>query len=211
MKTSLSEAFGDHAPHHSRALAGGAVVGIVTNTTDPDDLARVKVRFPTLSDDDESFWARVAVPMAGDGHGVRFPLAINDEVLVIFGHLREPYVVGAMWNGKDVPPTDDQDVSLIRSRSGHVIRLTDKAGSEMVEIIDHTGKNSVVIDTSDNTITISADMNIELAAPNGSITLSAKKIAISATVDAEIKAGNGGVTLRSDGNVTVKGQAINLN
>ena len=43
----------------------GLVVGVVTNNQDPDGLGRVKVRFPWLSDDEESHWARIAVPMGG--------------------------------------------------------------------------------------------------------------------------------------------------
>ena len=38
----------------------GVVIGIVTNNDDPDGLGRVKVRFPWLSDTDESWWARIA-------------------------------------------------------------------------------------------------------------------------------------------------------
>ena len=39
----------------------GVVVGVVTNNQDPEKLGRVKVKFPWLSDEDESNWARVAV------------------------------------------------------------------------------------------------------------------------------------------------------
>ena len=42
----------------------GVVVGVVTNNQDPDGMGRVKVKFPWLSDADESNWARVAAPMA---------------------------------------------------------------------------------------------------------------------------------------------------
>jgi uncharacterized protein involved in type VI secretion and phage assembly len=36
----------------------GIVVGIVTNNQDPDNMGRVKVKFPWLSDTDESYWKR---------------------------------------------------------------------------------------------------------------------------------------------------------
>jgi uncharacterized protein involved in type VI secretion and phage assembly len=54
--------------HHSRDEKWyGVVVGIVTNNKDPDNMHRVKVRFPWLNQDDDSNWARVANPMAGNG------------------------------------------------------------------------------------------------------------------------------------------------
>ena len=43
----------------------GVVVGVVTNNQDPDGLGRVKVRFPWLSEEHESHWARMVTPMGG--------------------------------------------------------------------------------------------------------------------------------------------------
>ena len=43
----------------------GVAIGIVTNNRDPEGMNRVKLRFPWLGADDESQWARVAAPMAG--------------------------------------------------------------------------------------------------------------------------------------------------
>jgi uncharacterized protein involved in type VI secretion and phage assembly len=50
----------------------GVVVGLVTNNQDPDKWGRVKVKFPWLSDQDESNWARMATPMAGKSRGFYF-------------------------------------------------------------------------------------------------------------------------------------------
>ena len=84
----------------------GMVIGIVTNNQDPDKLGRVKVRFPWLSDEDESQWARMLTPMAGDNRGMYFIPEVDDEVLVAFeqGDMRFPYILGALWNGEDKPP-----------------------------------------------------------------------------------------------------------
>src|SRR2546421_452058 len=49
----------ERASKHGRIA--GVVVGVVTNNQDPDGLGRVKVKFPWLSDTDESHWARMAV------------------------------------------------------------------------------------------------------------------------------------------------------
>ena len=84
----------------------GFVIGIVTNNQDPDGLCRVKVKFPWLSDEVESWWARCAQPMAGADRGTMLIPEIDDEVLIGFEHgdVRFPYVVGALHNGVDKPP-----------------------------------------------------------------------------------------------------------
>jgi uncharacterized protein involved in type VI secretion and phage assembly len=88
---------------HDDGRITGVVIGIVTNNQDPDRLGRVKVRFPWLSGGTESHWARVATPMAGNGRGLYFLPEVDDEVLVLFerGDVRFPFVIGALWNGKD--------------------------------------------------------------------------------------------------------------
>ncbi|MDQ3855312.1 MAG: phage baseplate assembly protein V, partial [Chloroflexota bacterium] len=129
------------------------VVGLVTNNQDPDGLGRVKVKFPWLSDEDESSWARIVTPMAGNDRGLYFLPEVDDEVLVAFEHgdVRFPYVLGALWNGKDKPPesNDDgrNDQRTIKSRSGHIIRLDDGDEAKL-EILDKTGNNSIVINAS---------------------------------------------------------------
>src|SRR5438552_656128 len=158
---------------HQRGAANrlyGVMVGVVTNNQDPEGLGRVKVRFPWFSNEDESNWARVAAPMAGKERGFYFLPEVEDEVLVAFEHgdVRFPYVVGSLWNGKDAPPASNGDgknnVRVIKSRSGHVVRLTDEDGKEMIEIVDKSAKNSIRIDTSKNTITITSDKDIVLSA-----------------------------------------------
>ena len=62
----------------------GVAIAIVTNNKDPDNLGRIKIEFPWLSDKDESPWARILTPMAGNDRGMYFLPEINDEVLVAF-------------------------------------------------------------------------------------------------------------------------------
>ena len=124
----------------------GVVVGIVTNNQDPEGLGRVKVKIPCLSDVDESFWARVAAPMAGKRRGTYFLPEVDDEVLVAFEHgdVRFPYVLGALWNGKMPRPSTNNDgknnVRMIKSRSGHVVKLNDEDGKETIEIVDKSSE-----------------------------------------------------------------------
>jgi len=194
----------------------GVVVGVVTNNQDPDGMGRIKVKFPWLSDADESFWARVAVPMAGKDRGFYFLPEVDDEVLIAFEHgdPRFPYVLGALWNGKDAPPAKNDDgknnVRVIKSRSGHVIRLTDEDGKEKIEIIDKSKKNSVVVDTAKNTITITTDKDIVFSASKGTIKLDAQKIEMKSSADTKIESG-AGMDVKASAAMNIKGQAVNIN
>jgi uncharacterized protein involved in type VI secretion and phage assembly len=213
----LSDLLGDNDVREAVATRiAGVAVAVVTNNQDPDALGRVKVRFPWLSDDDESQWARVAAPMAGNGRGVYFLPEVDDEVLVAFEHgdIRFPCVIGAMWNGKDAPPADNSDgknnVRVIKSRSGHVVRLNDEEGKETIEVIDKSGKNSIVVDTAGNTITITSDKDITLKAANGTITLDAQKIAVKSSSDSAIESG-AKMDVKASGTLNIKGSTVNLN
>ena len=194
----------------------GVVLALVTNNKDPEGMGRVKLKFPWLSDTDESDWARMAVPMAGKERGFDFLPEADDEVLVAFQHgdVRFPYVVGALWNGKDAPPATNDDgknhIRVIKSRSGHIIRLTDEDGQEKIEILDKSAKNSIVVDTAQNTITITTDKDITLSAAQGTITLDAKTIAIKSAAETKIEAGSG-MDVKATGQLNVKGATVNIN
>ena len=201
----------------------GVVTAVVTNNQDPDGLGRLKVKFPWLGESVESAWARIATPMAGAQRGVYFLPEVDDEVLVVFEHgdMRFPYVLGALWNGKDKPPVSGEQakgnaVRMIKSRSGHILRLTDEKGKEKIEIED--GKNKLVIDTAAKTITVSADQDIKLSAPQGQITLSANAIVIEAQSKVEIKSAGSAeidakasLDLKASGPANLKGTVVNIN
>lgn len=82
----------------------GLVNATVTDTHDPAGLGRVKVRFPWLSDDYASDWARTAQSGGTSGGEVFIP-EVGHEVLVGFeqGHLDRPYVLAGLYNGQDKP------------------------------------------------------------------------------------------------------------
>lgn len=194
----------------------GVVPGVVTNNEDPENLGRVKVKFPWLSGEDESHWARLATPMAGPERGLYFLPEVDDEVLVAFEHgdVRFPYVLGSLWNGKDAPPATNDDgknnVRVIKSRSGHVIRLNDEDGSEKIEIIDKSEKNSLVIDTAENTITITTDKDLVLSAAQGTIKLDAKNIELTSSADTKIESG-AGMDVKASATMNVQGSTVNIN
>ncbi len=194
----------------------GVVIAIVTNTKDPEGLSRVKVKYPSVGKDAEGYWARVAMPMAGPDRGVYFMPEVDDEVLVAFDHgdVRFPYVIGSLWNGKQKPPEKNDDgknnIRLIKSRSGHTIRLTDEGGKEKIEIIDGSGKNSISIDTAKNTITVTSEKDVIISAPQGAIKLAAQKIEIKSSADTKIESG-AGMDVKASAVMNVKGATVNIN
>lgn len=176
----MDEFFDEPRRQAGVASIAGVVVGIVTNNRDPQGIGRIEVNLPHLGDADESDWARVAAPMAGADRGIYFLPEIGDEVLVAFehGNPRFPVVLGALWNGRDPPPANNDDgnndVRVIKSRSGHLIRLTDKDREEKIEIIDKSGRGRLTFDAVANLVKIESGGDITLSAPNGRIELGAR-------------------------------------
>jgi phage baseplate assembly protein V len=214
LNTSLLDLVAD-AAYQRDSRIHGVVVGVVTNNRDDQGLGRIKVRFPWLSGSIESHWARVATPMAGNGRGFYSLPEVDDEVLVLFdrGDVRFPFVIGALWNGKDQAPANNSDghnsQRVIKSRSGHVIRLMDEQGAEKVEIVDASGRNSVVIDTAANSVTVTADARIVLSAPQGDVVIEAKNLKVAvgtASVDV-----NDAMTIHAGGELVLAGSTIDLN
>jgi uncharacterized protein involved in type VI secretion and phage assembly len=194
----------------------GVVIGIVTDNKDPGGLGRVKASLPWMADDAETDWARVVTPMAGGKRGIYFLPEVNDEVLVAFEHgdPAAPYVLGSLWNGKDEPPESNangkNDIRVIRSRSGNVIRLSDVKGDEKIEIIDAGAKNTIVISTKDNSITITAASDVTIRSGNGKLTLSGKGVEITSTAAVQIE-GSQGMDLKTPARLTIKGATVNIN
>ena len=200
----------------------GVAPAVVTNNQDPEGLGRVKVKFPWLSDDNETDWVRVATLMAGPERGSFFLPEVGDEVLVAFEHgdINAPYVIGVLWNGQQKPPETNSDgknnIRKIRSRSGHEIVfndddtakkekieihtkaghrivLDDSAGGEKIEVVDKTGSNRIVIDSVKNSIGIECGMQLKIKAQ---------------TVEIE---GTASLTLKSNAILTIQGMPVKIN
>lgn len=211
------------------STGGGVAVGIVTNVNDPDKMGRVKLKFPWLDDNIES-WARPASPMGGAGRGFQFMPEINDEVLVGFDHgdRGRPFVLGGLWNGKDAPPMAYDKFfasgKVVRrqivSSTGHVIEFDDTAGSEKFSIIT-SKEHKIVIDDKAKSILISnkdSKNSIEIdSSGSGKVTIKSSgdvtveatgKVTVNAKMDAEVNALN--VKVAAKGNLELSGTMVKV-
>ena len=213
---------------HGARLADGLTIGIVTNNDDKDEkdgsFGRVKVRFPYLSDQDESAWARVVSPGAGAARGLHVMPEIDDEVLVGFenGDVRRPYVLGGLWNGSDAPPFPSSQALAnggVKTRSfttrrGHFLSFTDGGsnGEDKIELALKSSRATLVISgekidlvtTEDKPITVKTSAaSIEIAS-GGDITLKGKNITLEAQTAITLKATD--VKVDAKAGIDVEGQ-----
>jgi uncharacterized protein involved in type VI secretion and phage assembly len=223
--TSAEHVYGSSTPYVTRFVCGGKgpgglvdlvggaerrgwgslVVGVVTNCDDPLSLGRVKVKFPSLTDDDESGWARVVSPGGGASRGLQCVPEVNDEVLVGFEHddKRRPLVLGGLHNGKDAPPVQAVEGGKVvtrtwKSRSGHVVQLSDKDGD---------GTITVALGDARSSLSLKKDTSTLEAADT--LVVRANKIQIQATGDLELKGAS--VKVEASGQVKIQGSRVEIN
>jgi len=130
---------------------GSVCYGIVVARDDPQGQGRIRVSYPTRTDNLESDWAPITNPMAGNGRGFRFCPEIGDECLVTFD--REdpdhPIILGFLHNGVDKLPSTNPRERIIASVNGHAIVFQDPAPV-------NGNKGALIIrDGHDNSITFS--------------------------------------------------------
>lgn len=206
---------------NGRSQASGVAPALVTNNKDPDNLGRVKVKFPWLGDQMESDWIRIASLGAGQERGWMILPEVDDEVLVAFehGNMHRPYLIGGLWNSKDKPSVPNNKAvggdgkvnqRLIRSRTGHIILLDDTQGKEQIVIRDKTGKNEVIIDSSSNSMTINLEKDFSLQ-NKGNVLLDSKgNVTIKSMGNIKIESTTGNLDLQATGMLNIKGNKVTV-
>jgi phage protein D/phage baseplate assembly protein gpV len=219
-----------HAHRGSGRPWPGLVIGQVTDVADPDQRFRVKVAFPWLSDDYESWWARVAQPGAGDGRGLAWLPEVGDEVLVGFVHgdVRDPYVLGGLYNGTDHALLNDQLVDssagqvlrrVLGSRTGHRLVFSDDDQASQIQLATGDGSATITLDSSNTKIVIDGSGQVTIHA-GGPLKLNSDgDLELNATGDLKLNSSGGQVKISAgtgasiDGGpqVSVTGTIIKLN
>jgi uncharacterized protein involved in type VI secretion and phage assembly len=194
----------------------GVVIAIVTQNNDPEVLGRVKIKYPWMGKKAVEAWARLTTLMGGKDRGTVFYPEVDDEVLVAFeqGNINYPYIIGALWNGKDKSPEKNSDgknnIKMIKTRSGHTIKIDDTEGKEKIEIIDNSKENKICIDSSKKKISIECGGDIELSASKGKVIIKAQEFEIKSSSSTKIEA-SAGMDLQASGPMNIKGSMVNIN
>lgn len=126
------------------------MIGIVADNNDPKGWGRVRVKFPTLTEEHMSNWARVVSVGAGGKRGVEWLPEINDEVLVAFEHgdIHRPYVLGGVWNGKDATPDAIADTVVDGKVNLRTLKTTEQGHRlQFVEKTKGSNKKGIYLDS----------------------------------------------------------------
>lgn len=204
----------------------GLAIGVVTNNNDPDGMGRVKVKLPALSDDVESWWARVLIVGAGADTGLYAMPQVNDEVLVGFEHgdVRRPFVLGGLYGGSVRPPTPNSEfvannkiIQWNMKTGGHnmIFRSGDAPADQHVKLVTketkatlYLGADKVELISSDKTVEIKNGNASILLAANGDITLRGNKITLQAQTDVAVNGTN--VNTRATAGAKVEGATVEV-
>ncbi|GIV97429.1 MAG: type IV secretion protein Rhs [Herpetosiphonaceae bacterium] len=217
--------------HHS---VGGVVVGIVTNVNDPDSLGRVKVKFPWLDEKQESDWAWLAMPGAGNQRGLCMLPEVDDQVLVAFEHgdMRRPFVIGGLWSSKDKLPITAQEsgkvkIRGLKTRAGHIIQFDEDdggnkgiitiqsaSGNLVVKISDtdkgievKSQKHSIKLDDQGQAVKIQSGGTLEITASGNTLKFTQQGVELTGSGGA-LKIAAQGVELTSQANLNMKANAM---
>lgn len=199
----LGLATGGANSEHRPSAIPGVVPALVTNSADPEDQCRVKLKFPWLDDSYETDWVRTSQLWAGKGYGAVVVPEVGDEVLVAFDHgdIQRPYVLGGLYNGKDLPADVKGLVNAngkvtkrqLRSRKGHALTITESDRLDSVTLVtaeDHCG---LELDETKKSTTLRAA---------GELRLAGKTISMVAT---------DGVTIDGGAKIEVKAKQVEIN
>ncbi len=206
-------------PPKERDWASTLVVGVVTNNNDPDQMGRVRVKYPSLSDKEESAWARVATPSTGNQRGILMLPQPDEEVIVGFEHgdTRRPIVVGSVFNGKDKPGDElvqNKDGSLgvvsnekihLHSKKDYEIKSDQKMVVEITQDMNETVKGNWKNETTGNANLKAQQYTIEAGS-----TLNIKGVNVTVEASGPLTLKGATVDIQGSGPVNIKGAIINL-
>ena len=196
------------------------------------------MRFPGLSTEQESAWARLLTVGGGKDRGAVFIPEVNDEVLVAFegGDPRQPVVLGGLFGDQSKIPrwaVEGGVVSARRmtSRLGHYVELSDGESPETQHVAvllageEHkfrVGKDRVdlqvpagvpvAIKSGDASITITNEGKLVIEAleieMNAQVSVKINGATLEATAEGEMKLASDGVMSVKGATATVEGEAL---
>ncbi len=203
----------------ARDWSSSLVVGVVTNNNDPDQMGRVRVKYPSLSDTEESAWARIATPSAGNARGLLMLPQVNEEVIVGFEHNdpRRPIVVGSLFNGRDKPGADllqnrDGSFAMLSNEKAHMHTKKDfEIKSDQNMIVEITKDEKVKVGgNAEHTATGNNKMKAQQFNVEAGSTMTLKGVSVTVEASASLTLKGATVDIQGSGPVNIKGAIINL-
>lgn len=198
----------------------GKYRGFVADNEDPEQLARLRLRVPSvLGDEVETDWALPCLPHGGLADQGFFTVPeIGAQVWVEFeqGVLSAPIWVGTFWQSAGDVPQEAQvsppTSRVFKTTSGHVLEFADESGAEQVRL-GHSAGASLAMDENGS---------IDLEANNGTkliLDASGNKVILENASGHKLVMENSKITLTDPAGseiqmqgpqVTVKGQIVTV-
>ncbi|MBK9983955.1 MAG: type VI secretion system tip protein VgrG [Saprospiraceae bacterium] len=219
----FASVFKDITDPLSAGLMGGIhglqIGKVVHLSNDPDGEDRILVKIPTIDNNAQGIWSRVACLDAGEERGTFFRPELDDEVIVGFinDDPNDAIVLGMLNSSAKPAPlqgNDDNHEKGIFTRSKMRVHFNDQTKTITIDTpagnsikLDEQGKTVEIKDQNQNKVTMSTT-GVKMESP--------KNIDIEAGVNLTLKAGAsltiGGMTLsiKADGNISMEGALAKL-
>lgn len=191
-------------------LRSGVTVGKVTSNNDQEKKGRVRVRYPGVSSDAESGWARVVTVGGGKERGAVWIPEVDDEVLVGFegGDARRPVIIGGLFGeSSTIPETPILNGKVqsrtLASRLGHVVALLDGTtpDKQAIDLVLAGKKTAVHIGKDKVTIKAPTGVPIEVSSGSTSIKL---------TDSGDVKVNGVNVSIQASTKLSLKAPVIQV-
>jgi Type VI secretion system/phage-baseplate injector OB domain len=131
----------------------GKYRGIVARVGTGTELGLITALVPEVFGEEETGWARPAVPFAGAGHGLVALPEPGDGAWIEFeaGDVSKPIWSGFWWADGEIPDPAGDQTRVFATSNGHKLVL-DESGNELR--IEHGGGPSIVLTASDITLAV---------------------------------------------------------
>ena len=208
----------------------GLHTGVVAQIEeDPEGEARILVKIPMVSLEEEGVWARIATLDAGSERGTFFLPEVDDEVVLGFlnDDPRFPVILGMLHSSAKAPPftaaAENAEKGFV-SRSGMKVVFNDDAVSLSIEtpggnllFLDEENGEITLEDQNQNSIKLSAD-GINIDSAKDLILTAGGDVKIESSLGMEAKAGtqfkaegSAGLEVSSGATTTIKGSLVQIN